>query len=397
MARFTFTFAFMAATVTSAMQLNVDTTSKTSSAAGTLASNLMNYYTDSDNGVLPQPYWWWESAGLWSTMVQYWHYTGDSSYNDAVTSAIAAQAGSGQDFMGTNALGNDDQLWWGIAAMTAAEYKFQAPSSGSSWLRLAENVFDEVQGRWDTNTCNGGLHWQISSSASGYSYKNAVSNGLFFQLAARLARYTGDSKYTTEATTIWNWVHSVGLVDKSTYRVYDGTDSSEGCTSLDHDEWSYNVGVYLYGAAVMLDHTGDLATWQPHVDGLVAAASAAFTSTEGILHETQCELDGTCDTDQLSFKAYLSRWLAATAALVPSTATTIKPLLSASVEGAIASCNGGPDSSICGFKWTTDTYDGTQGVGQQLAALEIVQGLLASSSPLPSAASKRKLARRFEA
>lgn len=397
MTRFTFALALATTALASATQLNVDTTSKTADAASTLAGKLMSYYSESDNGVLPQPYYWWESGGLWASMIQYWHYTGDSTYNTAVSAAIVAQAGSAQDFMGPNTLGNDDQLWWGLASMTAAEYDFPAPTTGPSWLQLAGNVFNEVQGRWDTSTCNGGLHWQISSSAAGYGYKNAVSNGLFFQLAARLARYTGNSMYTTEASDVFGWVQSVGLVDKTTYRVYDGTDDTQGCTSLDHDEWSYNVGVYLYGAAVMLDHTGDTGTWQPHVDGLIAAASAAFTSNEGVLQESNCEPGGTCDTDQLSFKAYLSRWLAATAVLVPSTASKIQPLLSASAEGALASCNDGPDSNTCGFRWTTDSYDGTQGVGQQLAALEIVQGLLASGKPLPTAAFKLKLARRFEA
>lgn len=396
MGRFSSFLALAGAGLASAA-LSTTSSPDTCSAASALAGNLMSYYSDADNGVLPQPYWWWESAGMWTSMIHYSHYTQDYTYDETVAAAIAAQAGPTQDFMGANTLGNDDHLWWGIAAMSAAEYNFRAPASGSSWIQLAENVYHEVQGRWDTSTCNGGLHWQISPSATGYSYKNAISNGLFFQLAARLARYTGNSQYTDMANTIWDWSLTVGLVNPSSYNVYDGTDSTEGCTSLDHDQWSYNVGAYLYGAAVMLDVTGDSATWTPHVQGLVSAASAGFTNN-GVLQESKCEPIDDCDTDQLSFKAYISRWLAATGAMVPSLESQITPLLQASVDGALASCNGGSDADVCGMKWTTDSYDGNIGVGQQLSALEIVHGQLATSRPLPSKASQqRRMARSFEA
>lgn len=382
-----------AASCVSATQLNVKTASGTTSAAQAIASNLMSY---SETGALPSPYNWWESAGMMSTMIGYWKTTGDSSHNNNIASAIAAQAGSTQDFMGPSTTGNDDQLWWGIAAMTAAEYNFQAPAGGSSWLQLAENVFNDVQARWDTSTCNGGLGWQISATAPGHDYKNAISNGLFFQLAARLARYTGNAKYSTWASEIFGWVQSVGLVDKSSYAVYDGTDASQGCKSLDHDEWSYNVGVFLYGAAVMLDYTDDTSAWQPHVDGFIKAAQAGFTQN-GVLQETKCEPSGSCNTDQLSFKAYTTRWLVQTAALVPSTSAQITPLLQASVDSALMSCNGGPNQDTCGTRWPVNKYDGSTGAGQQMAALEVVQGQFAGDKFMPGKAAAAKTARNFQA
>lgn len=391
-------YAFLAFGSASIALATLTTTSRldTCSAASALAGNLMSYYNEADNGVLPQPYWWWESAGMWTSMIHYSHYTQDYQYDETVAAAIVAQAGSTQDFLGPNTLGNDDQLWWGIAAMTAAEYNFRAPASGPSWLQIADNVYNEVKDRWSTSTCNGGLHWQISPSATGYSYKNAIANGLLFQLAARLGRYTGDSQYIETANTVWNWSLTVGLVDKVTHKVYDGTDSNQGCTSLDHDQWSYNVGAYLYGAAVMLDVTGDTATWTPHVKGLISAASEVFTAN-GVLQESKCEPNGDCDTDQLSFKAYISRWLAATAAMIPSLESQITPLLQASVDGALASCNGGSDADVCGMRWTTNEYDGNIGVGQQMSALEVVHGQLAMSRPLPAKAAKRRLVRDFVA
>ena len=93
--------------------------------------------------------------------------------------------------------------------------------------------------------------------------------------------------------------------------------------------------------------------------------------------EVACEDAGTCNTDQLSFKAYLSRWLAATAILAPFTAPTIQPMLATSAQAAAKQCVGGSKGTICGTKWTTGTWDGTTGVGQQMCALEVVQTNLA--------------------
>ena len=36
---------------------------------------------------------------MWGGMVEYWHYTGDTSYNDVVAQAILAQASPTDDFM----------------------------------------------------------------------------------------------------------------------------------------------------------------------------------------------------------------------------------------------------------------------------------------------------------
>lgn len=68
--------------------------------ASVLAKTLMSYYNPADAGVLPQPYYWWEAGGMWGGMLNYWHYTGDATYNDMISKAILAQAGPTNDFMG---------------------------------------------------------------------------------------------------------------------------------------------------------------------------------------------------------------------------------------------------------------------------------------------------------
>jgi mannan endo-1,6-alpha-mannosidase len=92
--------------------------------------------------------------------------------------------------------------------------------------------------------------------------------------------------------------------------------------------------------------------------------------------EQACETGNTCDTDQLSFKAYFSAWLASTTILAPFTAPTINPLLAASAKAAAQQCSGGASGSVCGFKWTDATYDGTTGVGQSMSALGSIQSAM---------------------
>ena len=72
-------------------------------AAATIAYNMMSYYTGNltgkEPGLLPTPYYWWEAGAMWGGMVEYWHYTGDASYNGVVSQAILAQASPTNDFM----------------------------------------------------------------------------------------------------------------------------------------------------------------------------------------------------------------------------------------------------------------------------------------------------------
>jgi len=75
------------------------------SAASTVAYKMMAYYTgnqtgnEANVGLLPKPYYWWEAGAMWGGMVDYWYYTGDTTYNDVVAQAILSQASPTNDFM----------------------------------------------------------------------------------------------------------------------------------------------------------------------------------------------------------------------------------------------------------------------------------------------------------
>jgi len=345
---------------------------------------MVKWYTGNHTGDvpgnLPAPYYWWEAGAMFGSLIDYWYYTGDTTYNDITTQAMLFQAGPNDDYMPPNQTkteGNDDQAFWAMAAMSAAEVKFpDPPADKPSWLSLAQAVFNLQANRWDNSTCGGGLRWQIFTFNNGYNYKNTISNGCFFNIAARLGKYTGNSTYTNWAETMWNWVESVGLMSED-YHFYDGSDDTINCTQVNHIQWTYNAGVFMLGAATMWNITGD-DIWKTRTAGIINGTSIFFSNdVPNVMYEVACEPNKKCDVDQRSFKAYLARWMAATTKVAPWTHDLIMPKLKASAQAAAKQCSGGTDGKTCGLKWTTNgVWDGSYGVGEQMSALEVIQSLL---------------------
>jgi mannan endo-1,6-alpha-mannosidase len=229
--------------------------------ASTIAFGMMKTYTGNNTGDtpgnLPDPYFWWEAGGMFGAMVHYWFYTGDTSYNDVVQQALLSQVGDKQNYMPTNQTkteGNDDQGFWGMAAMSAAEMNFpNPPPDQPQWLALAQAVFNTQAARWDMSSCGGGLRWQIFTFNNGYDYKNSIANGCFFNIASRLAAYTSNQTYADWAEQTWDWMNAVGLMDAN-YNIYDGSSDLMNCTSITKVQWTYNAGIFLHGAAVMYNY-----------------------------------------------------------------------------------------------------------------------------------------------
>lgn len=61
------------------ISLNVDDAGSIKSAAETVATEMMTYYTGwrpGDNpGNLPPPYYWWEAGSMFGHLVDYWYCT----------------------------------------------------------------------------------------------------------------------------------------------------------------------------------------------------------------------------------------------------------------------------------------------------------------------------------
>ncbi|KAK0712419.1 glycoside hydrolase [Lasiosphaeria miniovina] len=389
-----------------AAHYKINTRDEILASARTLAYDMMLFYkgnqTGQTPGILPGPptehkgdYYWWEGGALWGTMVDYWHLTGDSSYNAVTTQALLHQVGAGRDYQPVNhtaSLGNDDQAFWGMSAMLAAETRFPDPPPGQpQWLALAQAVFNtQADPARRDKTCGGGLRWQIPAVNVGYDYKNTVANACFFNLGARLARYTRNDTYAAWAEHTFDWLLARRYVDTAEWRVFDGGHVGHNCTDVNRAQFSYNAALLLQGAAYMLNYTGGGAVWRRRVDGLLDGMLRDFFPG-GVAYELPCESrpGGACTTDMLSFKGYVHRWLAVVTQLAPHTRGRILPVLRSSAAAAVRQCTGGRTRRRCGFYWSSGVYvdpsvDGTSGAGEAMNVLAAVSSLLIDATDAPT-------------
>lgn len=376
------------ATIASAISLDASSSDSICSAASTLAAGAMDYYKG--DGVFDSPSYWWMYGTAFASLLNYQHICGSNKYQDIVYNGILAQVGENYDFQPSSYLdtiGNDDIGTWALLAIQAAEMGFKDPSDDNkpSWAHIASNAFNVLYDRWDEDTCNGGLRWQFNSDLSSYNYKATIANGNLFQLAARLARYTGNSTYTDAAESIYEWIYGSGLTHDLEWgtEVYDGFNTNTNCTDLIKVLWTYNYGVLIGGSAYMYDVTKD-DDWKQRVDDIILGSQSLYNNT--ILYEKACETYDSCNTDQTIFKAIYTRYLGATSNLISSESSKIHDLLLPGAKAAAKSCSGGDDKTQCGMKWSQSSYDGNPGLGQQLNALEIILNLIVDKSSSPKKA-----------
>ena len=187
-------------------------------------------------------------------------------------------------------------------------------------------------------------------------------------------------------------MYGVGYIDPTTYAVYDGAGDakSDNCSKVNQDQWTYNAAMLVGASAAMASGSpvGSDAykLWSDRATKVWANSQHMFftpyNNATNVLYEQKCEKSFTCNTDELSFKAYLARWAIYASQLLPSLAPSVNSMISASAQAAAQSCSG--PNNVCGTAWWITGWDGTKGVGQQMSALEVVQGLLAPLVPFPS-------------
>ncbi|KAJ6437413.1 glycosylhydrolase family 76-2 protein [Purpureocillium lavendulum] len=392
----TLTLLSAAGLATAASVFSLDSDDAIRKSAGLLAWDMLQYYHGNESGgtpgILPGPppagdYYWWEGGAMWGTLIDYWAWTGDSSYNDEIIQAMQFQIGEGQDYMPRNvtaSLGNDDQAFWGMAAMSAAENKFpDPPSDRPGWLGLAQAVFNtQASPDRHDDTCGGGLRWQIPFSNNGYGYKNSIANGCFFNMGARLFRYTDNDTYSNWAEKTWDWVEKIGLIDAKTYAIYDGGNVEHDCKDINKVQYSYNNAIFAQGAAFMYNHTEDQ-KWKDRLDKLITYGLETFFPKD-IATEISCEPGNGCKTDMFTYKGFVHRWYAQITQLAPFTAERILPVLKKSAQAAVEQCTGGDNGRQCGLHWGDHKYDGKTGAGQEMSALAAVQSLLIGKAKPPT-------------
>lgn len=385
----TFLTALLSFRSSQALDFDVDNEGSIKNATALVAGGLLDYYTGQQYGqtigMFSNPYYWWEAGGAWGSILDFWWYTQNDTYNAMLEEALLYQAGENHDYIPLNQStteGNDDQAFWGLVVMAAAERNFtNPPETEPQWLYLAQAVFNTMALRWDDESCGGGLRWQIFTWNSGYDYKNTVSNGALFHLAARLARYTGNNTYVDWAEKVFDWMRGIGLLtENDNSYVYDGAKVDGNCSTITKLIWTYNQGLLMSGCAYLYNYTGS-ETWHTRTFEFLNSSDIFFNNS--ILYERTCQEANTCNTDQRSFKAYFSRFLGLTAQLVPAARNQIMDWIRASAKGAAQSCSGGTDGHTCGLNWFYDGWDGKWGLGEQMAALEIMQNVLCLDRPAP--------------
>jgi mannan endo-1,6-alpha-mannosidase len=120
--------------------------------------------------------------------------------------------------------------------------------------------------------------------------------------------------------------------------------------------------------------TNGSSQWKERLDGLLKPTFQIFFPSQygnNVMSEISCESASNCDRNSICFKGFLSTWLAFTAILAPYTMGEILPKLQASAQAAAKQCSGGSDGEHCGIRWYQTTWDGTNGLEQQMAALGV--------------------------
>lgn len=193
---------------------------------------------------------------------------------------------------------------------------------------------------------------------------------------------------------MWDWcTEKSPLINTKTWQINDNTDVNNNCTTVDQLQWSYNYGTMLMGSAYMYNYvrphppfrspplsnnihqTNGSTVWNDRVQGILTKTFQVFFPAKyggNIMSEVACEINQLCNYDQPSFKAYLAAWMAFTTQMVPWTRDSILPKLQASAVGAAKQCVGAPLSgNTCGRRWYQASWDGQQGVGEEMSALSV--------------------------
>ncbi|KAH8195532.1 hypothetical protein TruAng_010292 [Truncatella angustata] len=385
--------------VLGALEVNLDDTESIKQAALQVAEQMMSFYTGDQPGhvpgILPGPppdgdYYWWIGGAMWGTLLDYRFFTGDKRYDDRIMQAMTFQVGDQQDYMPANwsaSMGNDDQAFWALSALIAAETGFTNPpnETGLDWLALAQAVFNEQtdpKRRTYEGSCTGLLRWQAYWYNNGYDYINTIANTCYFNIGARLARYFNNETLVGVVGETYDLLRGVKYIDDKG-NVYDGGHDSNNkdCKDINPFQFSYNPALLIQGLAHLYNMSNGADEWKSKID-LLLPRTLEYFFPNGSAIEVACEFAGTCTVDMLSFKGFLHRWLQSTSFLAPYTAEKITPLLRSSAQAAVNQCTGGSSGQMCGFKWASGYFD--SGVpGKETGAMQQMSVLGALISLLP--------------
>ena len=233
---------------------------------------------------------WWQAANALTAVIRYTEHTGDQAHTGIVPATFTAARRQHADFVNWFF---DDSAWWALAWVAAYDL-----TGEDRYLAAARTIFAHNLGGWD-DTCGGGVWWNKERT-----YKNAITNELFFTLAALLHQRTpGDQDYRAWALRAWEWLDGSGMIGPDGL-VNDGLTAA--CANNGGTTWTYNQGVILGGLTALYQITSDPA-YLRQGEVIADATLSKLTDPRGILAEP-CEATG-CDGDQTQFKGIFVRYL----------------------------------------------------------------------------------------
>ena len=237
---------------------------------------LQQQWYSQESGLYASPSGWWNAANAITVLANYSRATGTTQYLSAISNTFknANKANGTTNFINTY---DDDEGWWALAWIDAYDL-----TGTQAYLAMAETIFADISGEWDTNPCGGGVWWQMPKN-----YKNAIANELFLTVAASLANRTTGSKsavYLDWAQKEWMWFKASGMINSHNL-INDGlivTDSG-ACRNNGKTTWTYNQGVILGGLVELskAEHDPTLLTQA----AAIANAAIANLTVNGILVE----------------------------------------------------------------------------------------------------------------
>ncbi|HEY1986140.1 MAG TPA: glycoside hydrolase family 76 protein [Terracidiphilus sp.] len=250
---------------------------------------------------------WWNSANAITVLGNYSLAANTMQYASTLSNTFAAAQNTNPGFINHY---YDDEGWWALAWINAYDL-----THNPQYLAMAESIFADIAGGWDTTTCGGGVWWSKDRT-----YKNAIANELFLSVAAHLANRTREpqrTQYANWSRREWNWFSASGMINAQNL-INDGLNSSNpgACTNNGQTTWSYNQGVILGGLAEysMFNHDPSLLARAAQI---AKAAITHLTDANGILHDP-CEPN--CGADGPQFQGVFARNLMRLYRTVPSPA-----------------------------------------------------------------------------
>lgn len=264
--------------------------------------SMMSGFYNGDKAMWQPEIAWWLSGNALQTLLDFMYATNEVGYLPHVVHIIDEQIKplkwwpEGEGYFRADS--TDDTGWWALAMVRMYDL-----TKNETYLDIAKMDEAYMSSYWSYDTCGGGIIWDIKS----LSYKNAISNELYFALAAAIHnRIPKDEYYLPRALEAWNWFNGTGLINPQGL-VNDGL-RHEDCKNNGQPVWTYNQGVILGGLIELFTATGNLIYIRRAIE-MADAVLASSLVVDGVLVE-QCEAEGwSCDTNQQAFKGIFARYL----------------------------------------------------------------------------------------